>query len=371
MIPFLDLKEINKRHREEIIESVKRVVDSGWYILGKEVEAFEREFSSYTGVSHTIGVSNGLSALRLVFEAWIEMEKLKPGTKVIVPANTYIASILAITGAGLEPILVEPDPKTFNLSEEGLNGCDLRNVGAVLVVHLYGQMSGMAEIRQFCDEKNLLLLEDSAQAHGAYFKGKRAGSWGDASGFSFYPGKNMGALGDGGAVTCKDPELAKVLRALRNYGSHLKYEFEYEGKNERLDEIQAAILRVKLKSIDADNERRRQIAEFYSNEIKNPLIKLPYHPCDPLNHVWHLFVVRSENREDLVEFLKEGGVQTLIHYPIPPHQQNAYKGRLEASDLRITEKIHEEVLSLPISPTLEDVSVERIVGLINKWNLSS
>ena len=368
-VPFLDLKAINQRHRDELLEAMTRVLDSGRYVLGNEVNAFEKEFADWTGANHSIGISNGLAALKLVLDAWVKLGKLTIGDAVAIPANTYIASVLAISEAGLKPILVEPDAATYNLSVEGLTAAfEEHPVKAVLAVHLYGQAAPMAAIAGLCHQHEALLLEDAAQAHGAKIDGKFVGAWGDAAGFSFYPGKNLGALGDGGAVTCKDPKLAKALAALRNYGSHKKYENLYQSGNDRLDELQAALLRVKLKCQHEDNAVRRSIAERYRQEIANELVKLPKMPTDPEAHVWHVYVVQVEDREKFMEFMRQAGVTTMIHYPIPVHRQEAYRGEFSDVDLPITENIHCRVVSLPISPVMSEDEVAKVIEAVNQYS---
>tara|TARA_E500000305_G_scaffold109017_1_gene112934 strand:- start:11861 stop:12964 length:1104 start_codon:yes stop_codon:yes gene_type:complete len=347
MIPFLDLKAINQQYRDELIEAATRVIDSGWYIRGLETERFEKEFSEYCGTKYCVGVANGLDALTLTLRAWKEMGRLKDGDEIIVPANTYIASILAVTENCLKPVLVEPNEQTFNLCPKKTIAAITPKTKAILAVHLYGRISPMPELMALAKKHNLLVLEDGAQAHGASVNGKKAGSWGHAAGFSFYPGKNLGALGDAGAVTTDDPELATTIRALGNYGSLKKYENIYQGVNSRLDEIQAAMLRVKLRYLDYEIENRREVAEYYLRNIANPLIQLPKVELRE-SHVWHLFVVRSSQRDALQTYLKKHGVQTLIHYPVPPHQQKAYSSGLFGK-YPLTEQIHKSVLSLPIS----------------------
>ena len=360
MIPFLDLKNINQQYREELITACTRVIDSGWYIGGKELESFEKNFAEYCGTQYAIGVANGLDALILTLRAWKELGKLKDGDEVIVPSNTYIASILAITANNLTPVLVEPNISTYNIDPIKIKEAITAKTKVILPVHLYGQLAEMPEIMQIAKQHNLLVLEDSAQSHGAQIQGKKAGNWGDASGFSFYPGKNLGALGDAGAVTTNDAELATMLKALRNYGSHEKYRNLVPGVNSRLDEIQAAMLDVKLKYLDQETQHRRIIANLYLDGIKNPLIQLPLKEVNAETyeqHVWHLFVIRSNQREALQQYLLNHGVQTLIHYPIPPHKQQAYK---EWNNLSypISEQIHTEVLSLPMGPTLSAVDAD-------------
>ena len=347
MMPFLDLHGINARDREALIAAFTRVLDSGWYVLGKEVEAFEAEYAAYCGTRHCIGVGNGLEALVLVLRAWLELRVLKPGDEVIVPANTYIATILAITENGLTPVLVEPDA-ALNLDAALIEQHLSPRTRAILPVHLYGQTSHMTAINAVAREHGLKVLEDSAQAQGARHAGIRAGALGDASGHSFFPSKNFGALGDAGAVTTNDDALAQTLRALRNYGSHKKYENLYKGVNSRLDELQAALLRVKLARLDADNQRRREIAARYLSEIRHPQISLPV--AEKNNEpVWHVFVVRSPARDALQQHLTAAGIGTLIHYPLPPHQQRAYH-EWNARSYPLSEAIHREVLSIPISP---------------------
>lgn len=371
MITFLDLKNINQQYRNELIAACTRVIDSGWYIDGKELEHFEENFAEYCGTQFAVGVANGLDALILTLRAWKELGKLKDGDEVIVPSNTYIASILAITANNLTPVLVEPDINTYNIDPAKIQQAITANTRVILPVHLYGQLAEMPEIMQIAKQHNLLVLEDSAQSHGAQIQGKKAGNWGDASGFSFYPGKNLGALGDAGAVTTNDEELANMLKALRNYGSHEKYKNLVPGVNSRLDEIQAAMLDIKLKFLDQETQYRRQIANLYLNGIKNPLIELPLTNIDAViyeQHVWHLFVIRSKHRTALQKYLSKHDVQTLIHYPIPPHKQQAYK---EWNDLSypISEKIHDEVMSLPMGPTLTVEDAEKVIQLCNSFKV--
>ena len=369
MIEFLNLKAANREYRQELIEAATRVIDSGWYIQGTELKAFESEFAAYCGTKHCIGVANGLDALILTLRAWKELGKLKDGDEVIVPSNTYIASILAITANNLTPVLVEPNISTYNIDPIKIKEAITAKTKVILPVHLYGQLAEMPEIMQIAKQHNLLVLEDSAQSHGAQIQGKKAGNWGDASGFSFYPGKNLGALGDAGAVTTNDAELATMLKALRNYGSHEKYKNLVPGVNSRLDEIQAALLDVKLKYLDQETQHRRYIASLYLNGIKNPLIQLPLGDVDAesyMQHVWHLFVIRTNQRDALQQYLLDHGVQTLIHYPIPPHKQQAYK-EWNSLSYPISEQIHREVLSLPMGPTLSIVDAERVVALCNQF----
>ena len=365
-VPFLDLQAINTRHAAELKAAATRVIDSGWYVLGEEVKAFEAEFAAWVGSPHCVGTSDGLSALILALRGWKELGLLKDGDGVAVPANTYIASILAITENRLRPVLVEPDEDTFNLGAGKLAAALTPNVKAVLAVHLYGQLADMPAIAKLCRERGLLLLEDAAQAHGAQIDGIKAGAWGDAAAFSFYPTKNLGALGDAGALTCKDAKLADMVRALRNYGSKEKYQNLVQGPNDRLDELQAALLRVKLPHLDADNARRREIAARYRREIKNPAVRLPSARAGEDSHVWHLFVVRVGDRAAFQQRLLDQGVHTAIHYPIAPHQQQAYAQELGHLRLPLTEAIHREVVSLPLSPVLTDAQVAHVIQVVNQ-----
>ncbi|NKC17451.1 aminotransferase class V-fold PLP-dependent enzyme [Pseudoalteromonas sp. S4498] len=363
MIPFLNLKEINNKYSQDLKDACARVIDSGWYIMGKELEAFEREFAQYCGVQHCIGVANGLDALTLTIRAWKELGKLKDGDEVIVPANTYIASILSISENNLVPVLVEPNEETFNLCPESVAAAITSKTKAILPVHLYGLISPMKELMDIAKDHGLLVLEDCAQSHGAEINSVKCGNWGDAGAFSFYPGKNLGALGDAGAITTNDSELAEVLRALRNYGSYKKYENKYIGVNSRLDEIQAAMLRVKLAYLDEETQGRRSVAQYYLENIQNELCILPKWPATD-EHVFHLFVIKTSHRNALELHLRECGVQSLIHYPIPAHQQTAYEGCFD-NNLPLTEKIHEQVLSLPMDPTLSTNDLKTIVSAIN------
>ncbi|MGH1472175.1 MAG: DegT/DnrJ/EryC1/StrS family aminotransferase [Cellvibrionaceae bacterium] len=370
MIPFLDLKAISAQYRAELIGACTRVIDSGWYIAGNELTHFEQEFAAYCGTKHAIGVANGLDALILTLRAWKELGKLKDGDEVIVPANTYIASILAISANNLVPLLVEPDLATYNLCPKKTAAAITKKTRAILPVHLYGRLADMPAIMILAKEHNLLVLEDSAQSHGASIKGIKAGNWGDASGFSFYPGKNLGALGDAGAVTTSDDELAETLRALRNYGSHEKYKNQFQGVNSRLDEIQAAMLSVKLKHLDTETAHRRYLANMYTQGITNPCITLSIDsthnaPHSALkNHVFHLYVIRCEQRDALQKHLARQGIQTLIHYPIPPHQQHAYK-ELNTDSYPISEMIHQQVLSLPMGPTVTTEQANVVIASVN------
>ncbi len=365
-VPFLDLKAVNARHAAELKAAAARVIDSGWYVLGEEVKAFEAEFASWVGSPHCVGTSDGLSALILALRGWKELGLLKDGDAVAVPANTYVASVLAITENRLRPVLVEPDEQTFNLGAAKLAAALTPDVKAVLAVHLYGQLAEMPAIARLCRDRGLLLLEDAAQAHGAVLEGVKAGAWGDAAAFSFYPGKNLGALGDAGALTCRDAKLAEMVRALRNYGSHQKYQNLVQGPNDRLDELQAALLRVKLRHIDADNARRREIAARYRREIKGGSVRLPSVAAGEASHVWHLFVVRVADRAAFQQRLLDRGVHTAIHYPIAPHQQPAYAKELGHLRLPLTEALHREVVSLPLSPVLTDAQVDHVIAVVNQ-----
>lgn len=373
LINFLDLKAVNSAYRDELVAAATRVIDSGWYIQGNEVRAFEEEFADYCGAKYCVGVANGLDALILTLRAWKEMGKLKDGDEVIVPANTYIASILAITENRLKPILVEPDEATYNLCPRKTEKAITSNTKVILAVHLYGQISPMPALNTLAKKYNLLVLEDAAQAHGASINERKAGNWGDAGGFSFYPGKNLGALGDAGAVTTNDEGLAKTIRAIGNYGSHKKYENLYQGVNSRLDEIQAAMLRVKLRYLDKEIDVRRKVADIYLTNIENDEIQLPQIIGSGANenksHVWHLFVIRTKEREKLQSYLNAQGVQTLIHYPIPPHKQKAYKESHNFLENNLSEVLHNEVVSLPLDPTLTDKDIRTIVDCVTSFHI--
>lgn len=366
MINFLNLQAVNAQYRTELIAACARVIDSGWYIGGNELSQFEQEFAAYCGSAHCIGVANGLDALTLTLRAWLELGRLQPGDEIIVPANTYIASILAISANGLTPVLVEPDAASFNLSSANARTAITAKTRAILPVHLYGQLADMPAIMTLAREYGLLVLEDAAQAHGAAIGGKRAGSWGDAAGFSFYPGKNLGALGDAGAITTHDAELAQTLRALRNYGSHEKYKNLFKGVNSRLDEIQAAMLRVKLSKLELETQNRQALAGIYMKNIKHPAVQLPQ-VANAEQHVWHLFVIRTRQRVALQQHLAAQGIQTLIHYPIPPHQQQAYQ-EWNGRSYPITEAMHQEVLSLPMGPTLSEDEALQVAAAVNGFS---
>ncbi|POC14867.1 DegT/DnrJ/EryC1/StrS family aminotransferase [Vibrio vulnificus] len=366
MIHFLDLKKLNLRYENELKLACSKVIESGWYILGEELKAFESEFADYCDVSNSVGVANGLDALTLTLRAWKQLGKLKDGDEVIVPSNTYIASILAISENNLVPVLAEPNPFTFNLTRSSIESCLTNKTKVVLPVHLYGQACPMKEIMELAESKNLLVLEDCAQAHGAMVEGKKVGSWGTAGAFSFYPGKNLGALGDAGAVTTNCEELSNVIKKLRNYGSSIKYEHEVKGVNSRLDEIQAAMLRVKLKYLDKEINERRDIAGKYNRKIHNQYITKPK-VLDQLGHVWHLYVVLVEDRDKFVRYLSNNNIQTLVHYPKAPHKQSAYV-EMKNNKLEISEMLHERVVSLPLSPVMSDDEIERVIKVVNEWN---
>ncbi|MFD1603130.1 DegT/DnrJ/EryC1/StrS family aminotransferase [Flavobacterium artemisiae] len=366
MISFLDLKKINQPYETAFQAKLKTVLENGWYILGKEVETFEKAFAEYCQSKYCIGTGNGLDALVLIFKGYIELGKLQKGDEVIVPANTYIASILAILQADLVPVLVEPKLETYNVNPELIQAKITSKTKAILAVHLYGQLVEMDQINQIAFQNNLIVVEDCAQSHGAKNNLKSTiSNLQSATAYSFYPGKNLGCLGDGGAVVTNDEELSKVIYSLRNYGSQKKYHNEFQGVNSRLDELQAGFLNLKLPNLNTDNEKRRTIAKRYLAEIKNEKIVLPFWDFSD-NHVFHLFVIRIENREKLQEYLAQNEIQTVIHYPIPPHKQKAF---LDWNNLSfpITEKIHNEVLSLPISPVLTDEEVSFVIETLNKY----
>ena len=366
-VPFLDFKALHADIRDELLTASARVIDRAWFILGCELEKFEADFARWCGAKYAVGVGNGLDALTLTLRAWRELGRVREGDEVIVPAHTFIASIIAIFEAGLKPVLVEPDAASFNLSPAAVEAAITGRTRVLLPVHLYGQLAPMAELNEIAKRHGLLVLEDAAQGHGAEVGGRKAGNWGHAAAFSFYPGKNLGALGDGGAVTTSDDDLAKTLRALRNYGSHVKYYNEFQGPNSRLDELQAALLGVKLPRLDGQNERRRQIARRYRQEIRHPDVLLPHVVQGEAGHVWHLFVVRTPRREALQDHLTEAGVQTLIHYPVPPHHQKAYAKHFPSLSLPLTEQLHREVLSLPISPVMPEEQVNAVIAAVNAW----
>ena len=382
MVKFLDLKAINDSFEPDLSNAIRKVLGSGWYLLGEECSSFEQEYGSFIGTRYCIGVANGLDALRLILKSYIETGYMQEGDEIIVPANTFIASILAITENRLRPVFAEPDINTFNLDLKTIDKYITPRTKAIMVVHLYGRACWSEKLKEIAEKYNLKIIEDNAQAVGAKIDHKgssgrmtsRTGSLGDAAGHSFYPGKNLGALGDGGAITTNDEELAFIARTLSNYGSTKKYIHEYKGLNSRLDEIQAAVLRVKLHRLDSDNQIRRKIAGFYSDNINNPSVNLPatienksIMSClTDTGHVWHLFVIRHPNRNNLQKYLSDKGIQTLIHYPTPPHKQLAYK-EFEKSFLPVTELIHREVLSLPMSPVLTGNDISFVVESINNF----
>lgn len=361
MIKFLDLKKINNRYREEIDSRIKNILDKGWYLQGEENENFTKNFANFCGTKFALGVANGLDALNLIIKAY----GFGNGDEIIVPANTYIATILAISENGCIPILVEPDIKTYNINPDSIEEKITSKTKAIMVVHLYGQAVQMEKIWKIAKKYNLKIIEDSAQAHGAIYQENRTGNLGDASGFSFYPGKNLGCMGDGGAVTTNDEELFNKIKAIANYGSDRKYHHIYKGVNSRLDEIQAAVLDIKLKHLDSDNNKRHEISKYYRENIKNSKIILP-ETYDEKSHVWHIFAVRTQNRDEFQKYLTEKGIQTIIHYPTPPHKQGAYKEWNNLS-FPITEEIHNTILSLPISPVMTDSEIEKVVEVVNEY----
>ena len=361
MIKFLDLEKVNNRFRDEIDARIKTILDKGWYLQGEENEKFSKDFAAFCGTKYALGVANGLDALRLIVKAY----GFGAGDEIIVPANTYIATILAISDNGCTPVLVEPDINTYNINPDLIEEKITPKTKAIMVVHLYGQAVQMQKIWDLAKKYNLKVFEDCAQAHGAIYQGKRVGNLSDAGAFSFYPGKNLGCMGDGGAVTTNDEAIYNKIKALANYGSDRKYHHIYKGLNSRLDEIQAAVLDVKLPHLDADNNRRREIAKYYRENIKNPKIILPK-TYDDKATVWHVFVVRTQNRDEFQQYLADKGIQTLIHYPTPPHKQDAYKEWHNLS-FPITEEIHRTIISLPMSPVMTDGEIHTVVEALNAW----
>jgi dTDP-4-amino-4,6-dideoxygalactose transaminase len=371
-IPFLDLKRVNTPYMDSLMDAATDVVESGWYIRGSHCEKFEKEFAAYCGFAHGIGVGNGLDALTLMLRASIELGRLKPGDEILVPSNTYIATVLAVNAAGLVPVLVEPDERTFNIDPAKLAAACSPKTRGILAVHLYGRLAVMSAIWKFAAERNLLVFEDAAQSHGAQSgSAKHAGTKSVAIAYSFYPTKNLGALGDAGMVVTDDAELARVVRMLGNYGSEQKYVNRYRGVNSRLDEIQAAFLLAKLPHLDAWNARRREIAARYVNEVTNPLVRLPEIPADPMEHVWHVFTIRLPDRvtrDKMQGYLESRGIGTLIFYPIPPHRQEAYEDRFDGK-FPIAENLAETVLSIPVSQVLDDEEVTEIIGALNEFSV--
>jgi dTDP-4-amino-4,6-dideoxygalactose transaminase len=365
MIPFLNLTKINQPFEAAFHEKMKQFFEAGWYVLGKEVSAFEAGFASYCGTKYCIGVGNGLDALVLIFKGYIELGMLQKGDEVLVPANTYIASILAVLQADLVPVMIEPKLKTYTVDPHAVEAKITAKTKAIMPVHLYGQLCEMTTINEIAKKHHLLIVEDAAQAHGAEWNGTKAGNFGNAAGFSFYPGKNLGALGDAGAITTNDAALAEVLFSLRNYGSKVKYENDRIGVNSRLDELQAAFLNLKLPHLEAENEFRRRLAKRYLLEINNEKIILPQWDGTE-NHVFHLFVVRTQNRSALQEYLKSQGIETMIHYPIPPHKQKALFNWNNLS-FPITAKIHDEVLSIPLNSSLSEDEIQHIIATLNRY----
>ena len=364
-VPFLSLEDVTNKYKDEIHEAALRVIDSGWYLQGNENEKFETDYANYIGTKYCVGCANGLDALVWIFRAYIELGVMKPGDEVIVPANTYIATILAITENGLIPVLVEPNIDTFQIDDKLIEEKITSKTKAITIVHLYGQCAYTDKIGELCKKYNLKLIEDNAQAHGCMFNGKKTGSLGDAAGHSFYPGKNLGALGDAGAVTTNDEALAKAIRSLANYGSAKKYVFKYIGRNSRLDEIQAAILDVKLKHLNEDVELRKAVAKKYIEGIKNSKIILPK-VKDWNAHVFHIFTVLCKQRDELQKYLEAKGIGTNIHYPIPPHKQECYK-EWNNINLPVTELIHREELSLPMSPCLTNEQIKFVIDTVNSF----
>jgi dTDP-4-amino-4,6-dideoxygalactose transaminase len=364
-VPFIDLRRINVRF--PIAEAMAAVLDSGQYLFGSEVDSFEREFAAYVGAAHCVGVANGLDALRLTLRAWMTLGALAPGDEVLVPANSFIASALAVTECGLKLRFMDVDPQTFNVTAETAAASRTERTRALMPVHLYGQIADIENIEAMCHEENLLLIEDAAQAHGSKASDRRAGAFGNAAGFSFYPTKNLGALGDAGCMVTDDPALADRVRAIANYGSSQKYRHEFEGLNSRMDELQAAILRLKLRQLDQDNSRRREVAMRYRAGIRHPLIEVPATPADPSAHVWHIFAITCSQREDLVRHLEKRGVETIVHYPCAIHEQPAYRSIAGDVQMPVSERLSHQVLSLPMSPVMETCQVDRVIDAVNSW----
>ncbi len=365
MIPFFDLKTVNAQYRQELLDALTEVLDSGQYILGEKVKTFEQQFSVYCGIKEAIGVGNGLDALVLIFRAYKELGLMNEGDEVLVPANTYIASILAITENRLKPVLVEPDINTYNIDPDLLGKHITDKTKAILTVHLYGQVAYSEKMRLVADKHGLKIIEDGAQAQGASYQGSKVGSLGDAAGISLYPSKNLGALGDAGVATTNDPKLAEVVRALRNYGSHNKYYNDYQGVNSRLDEIQAAILSVKLKYLDDENAKRRKIAKHYLEHIKNAKLILPQVSVDE-SHVWHVFVLRTQNRDEFAKHLLDNGIESLVHYSVPPHKQRAF-AEWNNQNYPISEEIHRTIISIPLYPTMTEEQMSKVIEVCNKF----
>ena len=365
-IPFLDLQAVNARYADELQRAAQQVMRSGWYLLGQATRTFEADYARYIGTSHCVGVANGLDALTLIYRAYLEMGLMNEGDEVIVPANTFIASILAITENRLKPVLVEPRWDSLELDDTLVEQAITPRTRSLLLVHLYGRCAYTERIGQICQKHGLMLVEDNAQAHGCHYDARRTGSLGHAAGHSFYPGKNLGALGDGGAVTTNDERLASTVRALANYGSSAKYVFRYQGRNSRLDELQAALLSVRLRHLDEDNRRRQAIAAIYYDQLRHPAVTLPAR-LDNRQNVYHLFPVLSQRRDALQQHLSEQGIQTLIHYPIPPHRQECYREALGHVELPVTERIHQQELSLPISPAMSNDDVLRVAEAVNAF----
>ena len=367
MVKFLDIKKVTASYQSQIHEALLSVADEGWYVQGKALAAFEKSYAQYIGTTHCVGCGNGLDAISLVLKAYIEMGRIKPGDDILVSANTFIATILAITENGLNPVFVDAKDCDGQMDEALLEGLLTSKTSALLLVHLYGACAYNERIAHFCKVNHLLLIEDNAQAHGCMYQQQRTGSLGDAAAHSFYPGKNLGALGDGGAVTTNDSLLAQTIRELSNYGQSEKYKHDRCGCNSRLDEIQAAVLSVKLKHLDEANAHRRLIANYYRTQISNPLVSLPKVSCDENAHVYHLFPIRCDKRDELQSYLKQHGVETGIHYPVPPHKQNCYNSLYGHLCLPVTERIHAEELSLPISPVMTLDEAKQVVDAVNAF----
>ncbi|TRX72629.1 DegT/DnrJ/EryC1/StrS aminotransferase family protein [Carboxylicivirga sp. M1479] len=366
-IPFLSLRQINQIYQPDIEKALQRVIDSGWYLQGQENKAFEHKLSTLTGCTHIIGTGNGLDALRLIFRAYTELNKLQPGDEVLVPANTYIASVLSITENRLKPIFIEPEIDTFNINPQAIEGNITHRTKAILLVHLYGLACNMDEINFIAKKNKLFVIEDNAQAIGASYKGAPTGSLGHAAAFSFYPGKNIGALGDAGAVSTNDKQLADTIRAIANYGSEKKYVNKFKGLNSRMDELQAAILNIKLNDLERLTLKRQQIAKYYSDKINSRYIECPIIPLDEKQHAWHLYVIKTPHRHKLINYLDSKGIGTMIHYPTPPHQQEAY-AEFNHLHLPITEQIHQTALSIPLHQCLSTVEIDFIVSTLNAFD---
>lgn len=365
MIKFLDLHKVNDRFKAELQDKMIEVLNSGHFILGKEVENFEKEFAHYCGSKYCVGTASGLDALTLILKGYVALGKLKKGDEVIVPANTFYATVLSVIQAELKPILVEPNLETYNITAQGIKASITSNAKAIIAVHLYGQLADVESLKQLAEEEQLLLIEDAAQAHGAELNGIKAGNLSHASAFSFYPTKNLGCLGDGGAITTSDKELYNCLKSLRNYGSDKKYSYEFLGMNSRLDELQAAFLRVKLKYLDNDNAVRKAIAKKYLDNISNPKVKLPNNNQSN-SHVYYVFTLRVEDRDNFITYLKNNKIESHVHYPIAPNEQKALS-QLNALNLPVTKSIHKTIVSIPISPVMTNEEIQCVIDIINTY----